>query len=163
VDALSTSLVRTTPMDTERVQESNAKAGVWLRNVLGGTNFAKELGTNHSDIMNHRFHLNARFCNAFMISPSMPWRQEELDNAKIASILELAQSSITDIMLSIDTKLPLSSDPAATCQRRNLLSFTGTNVKVAISQPLLALNSPSEAAPLGVQVRRPCHCCRPRE
>jgi len=145
VDASSRSIVRIAPADAESVQESNAKAGAWLRKVLGDTDFAEELGANHSNIMNRRFQLNARFRNAFMISPSIPWRQAELDNARITSILEIAQFSITAIMLSIDTKLPLSSDPAATSGRRNLLSFTGTNAKGAISHPLLAFDRPLNA------------------
>ena len=145
VDASSRSIVRIAPAGAESVQETNAKAGAWLRNVLGDTDFAEELGANHSNIMNRRFQLNARFRNAFMISPSMPWRQAELDNARIASILEMAQFSITAILISIDTKLPLSPDPAATSRRRNLLSFTGTNARAATSHPLLAFDSPLNA------------------
>ena len=124
------SAVRIAPNTTESAEERGAKAGSWLQNMLGNAEYPRELGTNHSNIMNRRFDLNARYRNAFMVSPTVPWRQEELANADYTSNLALAQFTITVIMLSIDTNIPqtVAADDATTRRRRGPLPHTDSTV-----------------------------------
>ena len=124
------SAVRIAPNKTESAEERGAKAGRWLQNIVGNAEYPRELGINHSNIMNSRFDLNARYRNAFMVSPTVPWRQEELDNADYTSNLALAQFTITAIMLSIDTNIaPTVADAdAASSRRRGSLSHTDSHV-----------------------------------
>jgi len=124
------SAVRIAPNKTESAEERGAKAGKWLQNIVGNAEYPRELGINHSNIMNSRFDLNARYRNAFMVSPTVPWRQEELDNADYTSNLALAQFTITAIMLSIDTNIaPTVADAdAASSRRRGSLSHTDSHV-----------------------------------
>jgi len=122
--------VRIAPNKTESAEERGARAGTWLQNIVGNAEYPRELGFNHSNIMNSRFDLNARYRNAFMVSPTIPWRQEELDDADYTSNLALAQFTITVVMLSIDTnRAPTVADDDATAsRRRGLLSHTDSSL-----------------------------------
>jgi len=83
----------------------SSRAGAWASNLLGNSAFATELGFNHSTIMNQRYKLNARYRRGFMISPTTPWRKNEMDAAGIDSVLDLSQITITAMLMSFDANI----------------------------------------------------------
>jgi len=85
---------------------SHMRAGLWSPKNFGGSQYAKQLGYNHSKIIRDRYALNSRYTKGFLISPTFPWRQTELDTAdETAAVLDLAQYSITTILLALDTNI----------------------------------------------------------
>jgi len=81
-----------------------------------------------------------------MISPTVPWRQAELDRLEIPSILELAQFSISVVMLSLDTNIGgqyVSPVPGYTSapQRRLLQQRLQFPERKTVSRMMLTVNS----------------------
>jgi len=76
--------------------------GLWTQQLLGGSEYAKELGYNHSKLMHQRNNLNARYRNGFVVAPTIPWSRKALQENNINSIFELAQSTITSMLVSYD-------------------------------------------------------------
>jgi len=76
--------------------------GLWTQQLLGGSEYAKELGYNHSKLMHQRNNLNARYRNGFVVAPTIPWSRRALQENNINSIFELAQSTITSMLVSYD-------------------------------------------------------------
>ena len=101
----SSSIVNIAPNDASDLSNVSTKAGVWTSNLLGRSEFARELGFNHSNIMNSKFNLNARYRRGFMISPTTPWRQAEMEEAEITTPLDLAQITITTMLMSLDANI----------------------------------------------------------
>jgi len=99
------SITSITGHSDEDVQVAYERAGVWSELLLGGSEYARQLGYNHSRIMHEKNNLNARYRKGFMISPTIPWRQAEIDQAtqRTDSIFDLAQHMITTVMVSLDT------------------------------------------------------------
>jgi len=85
--------------------------GLWTQTVLGPSEYARELGRNHSSILNKKFALNSRYRNAYMLSPTVEWGQDGLDQQNVNSILDLAQFSITTMMFSLDTNIGFTYTP----------------------------------------------------
>ena len=105
MDSRATSIVNIAPNDGTDLFNVSTKAGAWTSNLLGGSEYATQLGFNHSSIMNERYHLNARYRRGFMISPTNPWRTGDLETAEIDSMLDLAQVTMTVILMSIDANI----------------------------------------------------------
>jgi len=105
IDFESKSIVNIAPNNAAELQSVSARAGTWLQGLLGTSEYVRELGYNHSMIMNAKYELNARYRSGFMISPTVPWRETDLMRAGARSILELAQFSISAVMLSLDTNI----------------------------------------------------------
>jgi len=78
---------------------------------LGGSQYAKELGYNHSKLMQEKNNLNSRYRNGFMVAPTVPWSKAQLENEKINSILDLAQNTITTMLLSYDKNVGVVYNP----------------------------------------------------
>ena len=95
-------------LDKESVHK---RAGLWTQNLLGGSQYAKELGYNHSKMMQEKNNLNSRYRNGFMVAPTVPWSKAQLENAQIKSILDLAQNTITTMLLSYDKNVGVVYDP----------------------------------------------------
>jgi len=81
-----------------------------------------------------------------MISPTVPWRQAELDRLEIPSMLELAQFSISVVMLSLDTNIGgqyVSPVPGYTSapQRRLLQQRLQFPERKTVSRMMLTVNS----------------------
>ena len=89
----------------EDVHLANMRAGLWAQLQLGGSEYANELGYNHSKLMNEKYSLNSRYRSGFLIAPTIPWRQTELDaeTDRDDTVLDLAQHMITTILVSLDT------------------------------------------------------------
>lgn len=146
VDFQSKSIVNIAPNTPEELTNISTNAGRWLQGILGSSDFSRDLGYNHSMIMNKRYNLNARYRSGFMISPTVPWRQAELDRLEIRSILELAQFSISVVMLSLDTNIGdeyVSAMPGYTSvpQRRLLQQRLQFPERKTVSRMMLTVNS----------------------
>ena len=87
------------------------RAGLWTQNLLGGSQYAKELGYNHSKMMQQKNNLNSRYRNGFMVAPTVPWSKAQLENAGIRSLLDLAQNTITTMLISYDKNIGVVYDP----------------------------------------------------
>jgi len=105
VDFASKSIVNIAPNNPAQLHTVNTNAGLWLQGVLGSSDAVRDLGYNHSMIMNKKFNLNARYRSGFMISPIFPWQDSDLASQEIRSIIELAQFSISAVMMSLDTNI----------------------------------------------------------
>jgi len=91
---------------SEDAHSVHLRAGLWSQQLLGGSEYALQLGYNHSKLMSDKNSLNARYRPGFMIAPTIPWRQTEMDAAltePVDSALQLAQHMITTILVSLDT------------------------------------------------------------
>jgi len=95
----------------EDKESVHKRTGLWTQNLLGGSQFAKELGYNHSKLMQQKNNLNSRYRNGFMVAPTVPWSKAQLENAEIKSILDLAQNTITTMLLSYDKNVGIVYDP----------------------------------------------------
>jgi len=100
------------------------RAGLWTQDLLGGTDYAKVLGYNHSRFMNKKYDLNSRYRNGFMISPTIPWSQDEVDVQGIDNILDIAQHSIYTMLISYDTNIEQKFDPAVRATTTHILDLT---------------------------------------
>ena len=87
------------------------RTGLCAQKLLGGSQYAKELGYNHSKLMQTKNNLNSRYRNGFLIAPTIPWSKAQLENEMIDSILDLAQNTITTMLLSYDKNVNIVYDP----------------------------------------------------
>jgi len=71
MDLKSNAISALTGRSTENTHFAHMRAGLWSKNLLGNTEYAKELGYNHSKIMHEKFNLNSHHRNGFLISHSM--------------------------------------------------------------------------------------------
>ena len=161
IDVETKSIVNIAPNDASDLQHIHTQAGAWSQSLLGNSEFARQLGYNHSRIMNERYALNARYRRGFLISPVTPWRNTEMLAAGVSSVLDLAQTCITIALLSLDTNADGSAyestvPPAPTSgvpADRRLLSHhhgphnsraTGPRMR-HVSRMMLQLNAPAPA------------------
>jgi len=149
VDFASKSIVNIAPNGASDLDTVNTNAGAWTQKLLGNTEFSRQLGYNHSKIMNTRYGLNGRFRRGFMISPTTPWRNAEMVAAGVTTPLDLAQITITTVLLSLDSNIgqayvsTVPSPVAGPTTRRLLGTPTETGMKRSISRMLLQLDSPN--------------------
>jgi len=99
------SIVNIAPNDESDLLNVSTKAGEWTSKLLGQSEFARQLGFSHSNIMNRKHALNARYHRGFMISPTTPWRQAEMAEAEVTTPLDLSQINITIILMSLDVNI----------------------------------------------------------
>ncbi len=86
-------------------------ASAWLQNLLGDSTFIGELGANHSRTMATEFLLNDRFRKGFLINPTIPWRQAQMDAAGAATSLDLAQDAISVVLVTLDKNIEAGLAP----------------------------------------------------
>jgi len=91
--------------DASDLLNVSTAAGEWTSNLLGDSEYAQQLGFNHSNIMNKKHGLNARYHRGFMISPTTPWAQREMDEALVTTQLDLAQNTITTMLMTLDANI----------------------------------------------------------
>jgi len=99
------SIVALTGRTGEDEKFSLMRAGLWAQKNFGGSRFIKDLASKHSKVMRGRYQLNSRFRKGFLISPTVPWRQADLDAENSVSVLDLAQHSITTMLVALDTNI----------------------------------------------------------
>lgn len=159
IDFETDSIVNISPNDDTDLFNVSTSAGKWTSALLGQSEFARQLGFNHSNIMNHRHALNARYRRGFMISPNTPWRVAEMQEAQVTTPLDLSQITITIILLSLDANInqPYQSTipggarhvgnyvPPANTPLRRLLADGGSG---SVGRMLLQFNSPAAAETL---------------
>jgi len=143
----SESIINIAPNGAGDLEDMHVQAGLWSQKLLGNTEFARQLGYNHSKIMNERNALNARYRRGFLISPVTPWRNSEIVAANVTTVLDLAQISITVVLLALDTNIGetyASTVPVAvpgTPGLRRLLSSTAGPRIRHVSRMMLQLNT----------------------
>jgi len=105
IDTRTDSIISLTMRNNEDAHFAHTRAGLWSQMLLGGSEYARQLGYNHSKIMFEQNDLNARYRKGFMISPTIPWRQAEIDaeSGRVDSIFDLSQHMITTVLISLDT------------------------------------------------------------
>ena len=157
IDSRATSIVNIAPNDATDLFNVSTRAGAWAANLLGDSEFATQLGFNHSTIMNQRYNLNARYRRGFMISPTTPWRKREMDAAGIDSVLDLSQITITAMLMSFDANINQiyvstvpGGIPRSSVGVRRLLSETDTaSVSGRLSRMLMTFDSATESPAAG--------------
>ena len=104
VNTLSNSITRLSPtVDEEGIEnELYGRTGLWARNFVGDSAFAESLGYAHNEQVVNMFSLNNRYRKGFILSPTIPWRQTDMDNAGITSALELSQHTISAVLVALD-------------------------------------------------------------
>jgi hypothetical protein len=143
----SESIINIAPNGAGDLEDMHVQAGLWSQKLLGNTEFARQLGYNHSKIMNERNALNARYRRGFLISPVTPWRNSEIVAANVTTVLDLAQISITVVLLALDTNIgetyastvPVAV-PGTPAVRRLLSSTAGPRIR-QVSRMMLQLNT----------------------
>ena len=143
----SESIINIAPNGAGDLEDMHVQAGLWSQKLLGNTEFARQLGYNHSKIMNERNALNARYRRGFLISPVTPWRNSEIVAANVTTVLDLAQISITVVLLALDTNIgetyastvPVTV-PGTPAVRRLLSSTAGPRIR-QVSRMMLQLNT----------------------
>ena len=165
IDFQTNSIVNIAPNDESNLFNVSTKAGEWTSKLLGQSEFARQLGFNHSNIMNRKHALNARYRRGFMISPTTPWRKAEMEEAEATTPLDLSQITIAINLLSLDANInqpyqstvpggalhvgnyvpPVESSPPS----RRLLTEGGSR---QVGRMLLQFNSPDAAATLSTDL-----------
>ena len=153
IDGRATSIINIAPNDATDLNNVSTRAGAWAANLLGNTEYARQLGFNHSTIMNQRYNLNARYRRGFVISPTTPWRKREMDVAGIDSPLDLSQITITTMLISIDAnnnRIYRSTVPGGaarpTAGVRRLLGVDEPSISQRVSRMLLTFDSTAPAS-----------------
>jgi len=110
----------------EDAEAAHERAGFWSQSLLGGSEYARQLGYNHSKIMYENNRLNARYRPGYLIAPTIPWRQTDMDahTANVDSTLQLAQHMITTILVSLDTNSEQLFDASVELKLPSMLSLS---------------------------------------
>ena len=127
VNTLSDSITRLSPTVAEEGMESDLylKTGLWARNFIGDSAFAESLGYAHNEQVVNMFSLNNRYRKGFILSPTIPWRQTDMDNAGVTSALDLSQHTITGVLVALDR----NEDTSAT-------GFGAPEIRIPMRLPL---------------------------
>jgi len=104
-DTVTHSIVEISPDEYGATDAPFNRSSAWLQTLLGESAFVKDLGYRHAKVMAERFQLNRRYRRGFMVSPTIPWRQADMQNEGIASSLDLAQQATTVVMVSLDQNI----------------------------------------------------------
>jgi cysteine-rich repeat protein len=140
--------------DSAEDEEVYRKSGLWLQGLLQPTDFIYELGYNHSKVMAEKFDLNSRYKKGFMIAPTVPWKQTDMDDAKIESTLELSQHSVTIVLVSMDQNRGDSNEPVLEVNARLETAVTGDDLRRGIADTLGIPSDLVEVEPVQTRRRR---------
>jgi len=154
IDSRATLSVNIAPNDATDLFNVSTKAGAWTSNLLGNSEYATQVGFNHSNIMNTRYNLNACYRRGFMISPTTPWRAREMEVANIDLVIDLSQITITVMLMLFDANINdvyvstvpggmLRSSSSAAGVRRVLSTNTGDTLPASghVSRLLMTFDS----------------------
>jgi cysteine-rich repeat protein len=101
-DVVTQSVFKFSPHNATVRDDTFDAAGRWMQSLLGASDYVFNLGRSHAQVMTDRFQLENRYRPAYLVKPTVPWRQTEMDQQGIASVLELAQSSISVVLVAFD-------------------------------------------------------------
>lgn len=150
LDIITRSIYEISPDEGSNSTAKFKGAGTWLQGLLGNSNFSYDLGYNHSQIMTNMFKLNNRYRRGFIVDPTIPWRQSDMLNEGVTSVLDLAQFSISTILLSLDQNLDRVYEPAAQLSLSSQLPLTSTDLGTNLAQQQAIQKAYADA--LGVSV-----------
>ena len=111
LDIRTNSIVDIAPESPDDYATVIENAGLWTQYSLGDTEFANTLGERHADVMNQEFALNRRYRKGFMVSPVIPWRASDIRAEGFASSINLAQFSLSFVLLAFDQNVGISYEP----------------------------------------------------
>jgi len=111
-DSVTQSIVEISPEENVADNSSYVRSSNWLQGQLGPSEFVRNLGFAHSKVMSEKYGLNNRYRRGYMVSPTIPWRQAEMDNEGISSGIDLAQQSITFVLVAFDQNVGGVYEPA---------------------------------------------------
>jgi hypothetical protein len=111
LDIRTNSIVDIAPESPDDYATVIENAGLWTQYSLGDTVFANTLGERHADVMNQEFALNRRYRKGFMVSPVIPWRASDIRAEGFASSINLAQFSLSFVLLAFDQNVGISYEP----------------------------------------------------
>ena len=111
LDIRTNSIVDIAPESPDDYATVIENAGLWTQYSLGDTEFANTLGERHADVMNQEFALNRRYRKGFMVSPVIPWRASDIRAEGFASSINLAQFSLSFVLLAFDQNVGVSYEP----------------------------------------------------
>ena len=111
LDIRTNSIVDIAPESPDDYATVIENAGLWTQYSLGDSIYANTLGERHADVMNQEFALNRRYRKAFMVSPVIPWRATDLRVEGFSSTLNVAQFSLSFVLLAFDQNVGISYEP----------------------------------------------------
>ena len=111
LDIRTNSIVDISPESPDDYASAIENAGLWTQYSLGDSIYANTLGERHADVMNQEFALNRRYRKAFMVSPVIPWRATDLRVEGFSSALNVAQFSLSFVLLAFDQNVGISYEP----------------------------------------------------
>lgn len=109
-------IIEISPGASSMQEEVATLAGSWVQRLLGKSEYINELGKGHARVMIDKFALNTRFRRGYMISPTIPWRQADMQNLGIESIFNLAEDSISVLLVALDQNPDAYSFPTVQMQ-----------------------------------------------
>lgn len=97
--------------DRSDVETVLSSASEWLKNLLGSSTFINDLARGHASTIATEFDLNSRYRRGYLINPTIPWRQSQMDDNGYSSPFDLAQTSISVALVTMDKNVGESVDP----------------------------------------------------
>ena len=139
-DVVTQSVFKFSPHNATVRDDTFDAAGRWLQTVLGASDFAYELGRSHAQVMTDRFQLEDRYRLGYLLKPTIPWRQTEMDQQGVASVLELSQFSLTAVMVAFDQNVGETYSPTTQVSMQVTLPMPSGEfgVNAALQQELAA-------------------------
>ena len=111
VDFTTQAVLDLAPTGSLDLEAAHVRAGAWLQQVLGESDYVRDLGEAHSRVLNERFALDRRYRRAFVLSPTTPWSRAQRGAAGVASVLDLAQHTVFSFMVALDRNEDASAVP----------------------------------------------------
>jgi len=102
LDFRTQSIVEISPPGPAGSAATVARASQWAQVHLGTSAYVAALAAAHARVMADKFALNSRYRRGYMLAPQVPWRQTDMLDQGIVSALDLAQHSLTVVMVSLD-------------------------------------------------------------
>lgn len=85
-DVVTQSIFKFSPRNTSVREDVFDAAGRWMQTLLGASDFAYNLGKNHSQVMTDRFQLEERYRLGYMLKPTVCVCVYVCDNPKCAAL-----------------------------------------------------------------------------
>jgi hypothetical protein len=127
-DYRTNSVISFAPNSTNTKEEMQDDVSSWIGELLGGSDFVKTLGRNHSGVMIDKYQLNSRYRKGYMIKPTVPWRQTDMDQSSMINGLDLSQHTITAVLISMDQNRDSPRTPTVEMSVKVDIPVTGSDL-----------------------------------
>jgi len=149
LDFRTQSIVEVSPTGPVTRAATEARASQWTQAQMGASAYAAALGAAHARVMADKFALNSRYRRGFMLAPTVPWRQTDMQDQGIASALDLAQHSLTVALISLEQGASRSSIPTVQMSIPGALPLSAEQLRA--SAALRAAVESAYATAIGVE------------